>query len=115
MLGLCVTSALLVAGDAMRHGTCPRASPVRIRGHCQAAEVEPSCSQGDLGVPTHDRPRTQAHGSAQMPGKMEILGHAPLGTPWGFETMWSIVGVGMMVANAKCAGGKWLDWTGRTG
>lgn len=27
--------------------------------------------------------------------------------------MWSIVGVGMLVANAKCAGGKWLDWTGR--
>lgn len=41
----------------------------------------------------------------KCPVKLGILGHAPLGTPWGFETMWSIVGVGMIAANAKCAGG----------
>lgn len=108
MLGLCVTSALLVAGLAMRHA---RVAPEPFEPFPgvlrQAAEVEPSC------LPQRARRIPRRTGPHKYPVKLEILGHAPLGTPWGFQAMWSFVGVGMIGCKCEMCGGKWLDWTGR--
>lgn len=60
----------------------------------------------------HARRTPRRTGPRKCPVKLEILGHAPLGTPWGFETMWSIVGVGMISCKREICGGKWLDCTG---